>query len=392
MAFNKKTNEYEGFIYLLINKINGKKYVGQTMTTIKNRIRQHFYQRGNKRKYAINLAISKYGKENFDVQEIDKVSCKTKEELQEQLNMKEIYYIKEYHSLTSEHGYNIDKGGSSCSYFSKQVDVYDLDGKFLKTFESVNEAARYYDIYNNTVINICRGIQNRCMKHDVIFRYKGDPFDKYDTSLLIPSAKTLYQFTTDGEFVGEYLTATIAVKESNLNISPTCITRAARLNKTAGGYVWSYEKEFKFDISKYRNYVSVDKYTTDGKFLGNYKSVTEAGNSLNLQNVKTSWITDVCSGKSLTAYGFVWRYKNEPFNLYRVESKYQSVNQYSKDDIFIETHVTANQAAKKVGIKYSSDIGKCCRGKQKTCGGFKWFYSDDPNQPDKSKIITNNVA
>lgn len=94
----------------------------------------------------------------------------------------------------------------------------------------------------------------------------------------------------------------------------------------------------------------------------------------------------------MTAYGFVWRYKNEPFNLYRVESKYQSVNQYSKDDIFIETHVTANQAAKKVGIKYSSDIGKCCRGEQKTCGGFKWFYADDPNQPDKSKIITNNVA
>lgn len=387
MSYNKKTGLYEGYIYLITNKINDKKYVGQTVTTVKNRVRQHFGNYKSKRKYAINFAIAKYGKDNFTVNEIEKVSTSTKEELQEILNEKETFYIQKYHSLASEHGYNIDKGGASCSYFSKPVDVYDLAGNLIKTFDSANETARYYEIRNNTVLNICRGIQNRCMKHDVIFRYKGESFDKYDTSLLIPSAKTLYQFTMDGEYVREYLTAPMAVKELDLDISPTCLSHAARKNKTAGGYVWSYNKSFTFDIESYRNYVSVDKYSTEGKFLGNFKCVTDAGKSLNLDYVKTSCITDVCSGKTLTAYGYVWRYKGEPFNKYRVISKYQPVNQYSKDNIFIETYDTANQASKKVGLKYSGDIGKCCRGNKKTCGGYKWFFANDPNQPDKTKII-----
>lgn len=387
MSFNKKNGLYEGYIYLIVNKINDKKYVGQTTTTIENRARQHFSNYKNKRKYAINLAIEKYGKDNFTVKEIEKISCTSKRELQEKLNEKEIFYIQEYQSIASEHGYNLDKGGASCSYFFKPVDVYDIYGNLVKTFNGVNEAARYYEVGANTVVKMCMGIQNRCMKHDVIFRYEGEPFDKYDTNLLIPSAKTLYQFTMDGKYIGEYLSAPIAVKELDLDISPTCLSYAARENKTAGGYVWSYNKSFTFDIENYRNYVSVDKYSTDGKFLGNFKCVTDAGKSLNLDYVKTSSITDVCSGKMLTAYGYVWRYKDEPFDKYRVTSKYQPVNQYSKGDIFIETHDTANQASKKVGLKYSGDIGKCCRGEQKTCGGYKWFYANDPNQPDKTKIV-----
>ena len=270
MAFNKETNEYEGFIYLLTNKVNDKKYVGQTITTIEHRVQQHFSKKNRKRKYAINLAIDKYGEENFDVKEIEKLSCKTKKELKELLNNKEIYYIKEFHSHYTEHGYNIDKGGANCTYFSKPIDVYDLNTKQLvKSFDGLHEASRYYDIDVSIISNICKGEQNRTNKCDLIFRFKGDAFDKYDTSKIIPCAKKLYQYTLDGRFVKEYETAVEASEHLKNKVSPTCISRAARLNKTAGGFAWSYEKEFKFDISKYRNYVSVDKYTTDGKFLGN---------------------------------------------------------------------------------------------------------------------------
>ena len=388
MSYNKKTGLYEGYIYLITNKINDKKYVGQTVTTIKNRTRQHFGNYKSKRKYAINLAIAKYGKDNFMVKEIDKISAPTKIELQEILNEKEIFYIQEYHSLASEYGYNLDKGGASCSYFSKPIDVYDMEGNLIKEFDSAHETARYYDVDVNTVLNVCTGKQNRSLKCPlVIFRYHGDAFDKYDTTLIIPNAKKIYQFTLDGRYINEYNGATEACNAIGNIISQTNIHHAARNNKTAGGYVWSYENKFKFKIEEYRNYVSVDKYSTDGKFLGNFKCVTDAGKSLNIDYVKTSCITDVCSGKMLTAYGYVWRYKDEPFDKYRVVSKYQPVNQYSKDNVFIETHNTANQASKKVGLKYSGDIGKCCSGERKTCGGYKWFYANDPNQPDKSKII-----
>lgn len=38
MAYNKELNIYEGFIYLIENKINKHKYVGQTLQTIKKKM------------------------------------------------------------------------------------------------------------------------------------------------------------------------------------------------------------------------------------------------------------------------------------------------------------------------------------------------------------------
>lgn len=96
MAFNKTSNMYEGYIYCITNKVNGKKYIGQTTATIKKRMSQHF-SKSKQRKYAIYLAIQKYGKENFIIEEIEKIESYNKEELIELLNDKEIYYIKKYH-------------------------------------------------------------------------------------------------------------------------------------------------------------------------------------------------------------------------------------------------------------------------------------------------------
>ena len=49
---------------------------------------------------------------------------------------------------------------------------------------------------------------------------------------------------------------------------------------------------------------------------------------------------------------------------------------FSKDGDFIEYFSTASEGAKKYQVDLSSII-KCCRGKNKTCGGFIWKYSND---------------
>ena len=38
-----------------------------------------------------------------------------------------------------------------------------------------------------------------------------------------------------------------------------------------------------------------------------------------------------------------------------------------------EEYIGAREAGRQLGI-CGTDIGKCCRGKQKTCGGFHWKY------------------
>ena len=90
-------------IYLITNKINGNKYVGQTMYTAQKRWLQH-KQLSNTRNTYFRNAIMKYGVENFKV-EILKV-CRTKSEM----NRVEKLYIIKLGTLRPG-GYNLTLGG-----------------------------------------------------------------------------------------------------------------------------------------------------------------------------------------------------------------------------------------------------------------------------------------
>lgn len=91
-------------IYKVLNKINGKVYIGQTTQNLKTRWSQHKYNSKNGN-CKINRAIRKYGIENFEIQEIDNGNCI------EELNKKEEFYIKKYDSVN--YGYNIRSGGKN---------------------------------------------------------------------------------------------------------------------------------------------------------------------------------------------------------------------------------------------------------------------------------------
>ena len=89
-------------IYILTNRLNGKKYVGQSHD-IKKRIRTHFG--GRRGCAALKSAIDKYGREIFDVEIIEYKGIS-----QKALDALEIVKIREYNTL-SPNGYNIEGGG-----------------------------------------------------------------------------------------------------------------------------------------------------------------------------------------------------------------------------------------------------------------------------------------
>lgn len=91
-------------IYLITNKLNGKKYVGKTSRGYKKR----FYEHCNGVEFGtysyISNAIRKYGKENFEVELIKQVP-------ESEWKYWETYYIKKFQTLYTQNGYNITKGG-----------------------------------------------------------------------------------------------------------------------------------------------------------------------------------------------------------------------------------------------------------------------------------------
>ncbi len=96
-----------GIIYKLLNKINNKVYIGQTIRTLNERIGEHrrdFKNNKSANQYLLN-AFNKYGWDNFEFTVID--TAQTIEEL----NEKEIFHIYHHKSNNSVFGYNIEPGG-----------------------------------------------------------------------------------------------------------------------------------------------------------------------------------------------------------------------------------------------------------------------------------------
>lgn len=94
-------------IYCATNKINNKKYIGQTINTLEERIRGHLtFAKLNKEGCRLFWrAIRKYGEEAFEW--IILFEAKNTDEL----NYMESYYIEKYDTTNPNKGYNLKGGG-----------------------------------------------------------------------------------------------------------------------------------------------------------------------------------------------------------------------------------------------------------------------------------------
>jgi len=89
-----------GVVYKITNKLNGKMYVGQTTRSIEERFGEH----ARHKKFLVDKAICKYGRENFLIEVIEE--CDTRE----QLNEREIFWIATLNCKVPN-GYNMTDGG-----------------------------------------------------------------------------------------------------------------------------------------------------------------------------------------------------------------------------------------------------------------------------------------
>lgn len=103
-----------GIVYLVINRINGKRYVGQTTQSLNMRWSQHVYAAFNRpHEIILHNAIRKYGAESFSISQIAEASDKAL------LDWLEDWWMLVYSTLAKTHGYNRKTGGSSGQHTSE---------------------------------------------------------------------------------------------------------------------------------------------------------------------------------------------------------------------------------------------------------------------------------
>ena len=298
-------------IYKATNKTTKKEYVGLTKNELSNRKADHKRKaKSGKSTMAFHDAIRKYGFENFEWEIIDTATTL------EELNEKEIYWIKKLNTLIPN-GYNIEKGGQVKEFSEEtlkkmreadrsyaKTKFYSWDEKgLIKEYESKKELVKELGIRKGTLIDNNRGY----FKNGILYTRAKVLTEKQKNRL-----KKILHFSKEGVLLGSYFSA------------------------------MEMEKKTK---EKYWN-------TTIGEVLKGKKNCFE----------------------DLTTV--IWSDKILELNLNYEKKCYQEkkVIKISLDDIKLEVYKTIKDAREKNNITNYSGISEVCRGKRKTCGGFKWEF------------------
>ena len=212
----------QAVIYKYTNKINGKIYIGKTIN-VERRKKEHLKDR--RVDVPFHRAIDKYGIENFDFEVIFVADSTLKNtELNYVLNEKESYYISYYNSNNKKFGYNLTSGGDGVAgyvyteqarrnlslskmgennpnwgksasvetrkkmsevrkghrpYNNKIILQYDLQGNFIKEWESALKAAESFGKYNQRS-NITKACKENRIALGYRWKYKDNVINKSD--------------------------------------------------------------------------------------------------------------------------------------------------------------------------------------------------------------------
>jgi group I intron endonuclease len=226
-------------VYVHINKVNGKMYVGITSKKPTNRWSNG---KGYKNNSYFTNSIQKYGWDNFE----HIVVCQSKNK-QEAENI-EKYLIKVWNTKIPN-GYNLTVGGGTINIPQikerKAILQFDLDGKLIAEYDYVNSIEKNA----STISSCCRG--HSLSAYNNIWLYKSDyiknPQILKDRISGIKNynhrRKAVLQFNLSGTLINEYDSITNACLALNKTISDITLCCQGKYNRS-GEYIWLYKKDY----------------------------------------------------------------------------------------------------------------------------------------------------
>ena len=209
------------YIYQIINDINNKIYIGKTEFSIDKRFKEHcsdaFKERNEKR--PLYSAMRKYGIEHFHIELIEETD--NPEE-------REKYWIEQKQSFKK--GYNATLGGDGKKYLD-----YDLIIASYKEIKSVKDTAISLGISSDSVSNILRANNISIITSSEVIKKKyGKVVNMYDLQntflKTFPSVNAAAKYMVENNLTGCKMTT---IKQ---HITEACMGK----RKTAAKFKWKY--------------------------------------------------------------------------------------------------------------------------------------------------------
>lgn len=243
-------------IYCIQNKIDGKRYVGQS---------KHIYRRWKKHKWELNKsqhinvhlqhAWDKYGENNFKFKILE--LCE-----QDVIDEREKFYINRYKCLDQKYGYNLESGGHNYKKLSEStknklkkglekanearkrpVVQYDTLGNQIKVFNSGKEASELTGASKTGIYSVCKGMNKSAGGFQ--WRYADEHIENCGEIIIKkrkkPTTGRVAQYDLSGKLINIFDSATIASKDTGISRSSIgqMLNYPSQINHV-GGYLWTF--------------------------------------------------------------------------------------------------------------------------------------------------------
>ena len=258
-----------------------------------------------------------------------------------------------------KNGYNNPNSSQYISYFYNALRKYGFNSFEFSVLEECTE-----DKLNDREIFWINKFQSNNREYGYNTTDGGDGVTGYWD-------RPVYQYDLDGNFIQGYKSGADARRKTRILAINLCCNGGV---KSAGGYMWSYEKHDK--ISKcIRNYRTskVYQYGLDGLYIASYDSILEASQITGTPYKK---IIACLHSKTTPSRGgdFMWKKEFvESLPPYKKNLKHSPVVQLTVDGKVVSKYESAQIAQKATGVP-NSLICKCCKGNIKTAHGYIWKY------------------
>lgn len=202
-------------IYKVTNRINGKVYIGQTVRNLQERMEEHARHTNT----AFDKALRKYGLDAFDVEEIDSAST------MDELNQKEMHWIKFYNSIVPN-GYNMCEGGGNTRGFHHS----EISKRKMSESKSISYLGEKNPFFGKT--------HSESSKQKMSVKRKGMAHMTPESVQKVRDSH--YKVKVRNIDTGEVFDSAKAAAEK-YNLKDTHITRVCKgRRKKTGGFKWEY--------------------------------------------------------------------------------------------------------------------------------------------------------
>lgn len=197
------------------------------------------------------------------------------------------------------------------------------------------------------------------------------------------SDKIVYKYDLQGNYICEYINSLVASKAVGIK---TGVSFAATHNTISGGFLWSYTKVDKLDISKYFVSIQNKKIYTYNKFGNFVKSFNKISEFCREYKVTLGPVQRAILSKTKVKGYYISTEKLNKFIKEKTKKSENKVYQYDLNGNFLKEWNSCLEAYRNLGYGYSQIASKIKIGNS-ICGQYQWSRVKVNKMPNRNIYI-----